>query len=87
MAASPNGSAIRAMKMGKRKKGCALPGTHGTLEKDLAAGKGSEAPLDVLMKAQEFFQICDVKGRGFITRHDMQVTHPCAVFHQEFCVL
>ncbi|NXO65778.1 EFC4B protein, partial [Phainopepla nitens] len=32
--------------------------------------------LTVLGKAQEFFQICDLEGKGFVTRQDMQRLHP-----------
>ncbi|NWX87724.1 EFC4B protein, partial [Nothoprocta ornata] len=32
--------------------------------------------LTVLGKAYEFFQICDMEGKGFITRQDMQRLHP-----------
>ncbi|NXG39045.1 EFC4B protein, partial [Dromaius novaehollandiae] len=32
--------------------------------------------LTVLAKAYEFFQICDLEGKGFITRQDMQRLHP-----------
>ncbi|NXY75842.1 EFC4B protein, partial [Glareola pratincola] len=32
--------------------------------------------LTLLGKAHEFFQICDVEGKGFITRQDMQRLHP-----------
>uniref|UniRef100_A0A8C7E2Z9 Calcium release activated channel regulator 2A n=1 Tax=Naja naja TaxID=35670 RepID=A0A8C7E2Z9_NAJNA len=35
----------------------------------------SGSQLDVLAKAHEFFQICDVEGKGFIARHDMQRLH------------
>ncbi|NXS34077.1 EFC4B protein, partial [Pomatostomus ruficeps] len=31
--------------------------------------------LTVLGKAQEFFQICDLEGKGFVTRQDMQRLH------------
>lgn len=31
------------------------------------------AELAMLRKAQEFFQTCDVEGKGFIARRDMQV--------------
>lgn len=35
---------------------------------------GAQDPeLTVLGKAQEFFQICDLEGKGFVTRQDMQV--------------
>ncbi|NWR61763.1 EFC4B protein, partial [Bucorvus abyssinicus] len=32
--------------------------------------------LTVMGKAQEFFQICDLEGKGFVTRQDMQRLHP-----------
>ncbi|NXW91575.1 EFC4B protein, partial [Alopecoenas beccarii] len=32
--------------------------------------------LILLGKAHEFFQICDLEGKGFITRQDMQRLHP-----------
>ncbi|KFQ75938.1 EF-hand calcium-binding domain-containing protein 4B, partial [Phaethon lepturus] len=32
--------------------------------------------LTVLGKAHEFFQICDLEGKGFITCQDMQRLHP-----------
>lgn len=31
--------------------------------------------LDMLRKAQEFFQTCDAEGKGFIARKDMQRLH------------
>lgn len=35
---------------------------------------GEQDPeLTVLGKAQEFFQICDLEGKGFVTHQDMQV--------------
>ncbi|XP_053826657.1 EF-hand calcium-binding domain-containing protein 4B [Vidua macroura] len=38
---------------------------------------GEQDPeLTVLRKAQEFFQICDLEGKGFVTRRDMQRLHP-----------
>ncbi|NXF54737.1 EFC4B protein, partial [Oceanites oceanicus] len=32
--------------------------------------------LTMLGKAHDFFQICDLEGKGFITRQDMQRLHP-----------
>lgn len=32
----------------------------------------------VLEKSQEFFQICDIEDKGFVTRRDMQVRHAYA---------
>ncbi|XP_037988569.1 EF-hand calcium-binding domain-containing protein 4B isoform X2 [Motacilla alba alba] len=41
------------------------------------SGTGEQDPdLTVLGKAQEFFQICDLEGKGFVTRQDMQRLHP-----------
>ncbi|XP_076202393.1 EF-hand calcium-binding domain-containing protein 4B isoform X2 [Aptenodytes patagonicus] len=38
---------------------------------------GEQDPgLTVLGKAHEFFRICDLEGKGFITRQDMQRLHP-----------
>lgn len=38
------------------------------------SGTAKQDPgLTVLGKAHEFFQICDLEGKGFITRQDMQV--------------
>ncbi|XP_064265981.1 EF-hand calcium-binding domain-containing protein 4B [Passer domesticus] len=38
---------------------------------------GEQDPeLTVLGKAQEFFQICDLEDKGFVTRQDMQRLHP-----------
>uniref|UniRef100_A0A6J0UZZ1 EF-hand calcium-binding domain-containing protein 4B n=1 Tax=Pogona vitticeps TaxID=103695 RepID=A0A6J0UZZ1_9SAUR len=31
--------------------------------------------LDMLAKAHEFFQICDIEGKGFVFRHEMQRLH------------
>ncbi|XP_066113807.1 EF-hand calcium-binding domain-containing protein 4B [Saccopteryx bilineata] len=46
---------------------------------DNAEGKESQelgpAELAMLRKAQEFFQTCDVEGKGFIARRDMQRLH------------
>lgn len=52
--------------------GCAGPQSPGGVA---WSGTGGQDPgqLDMLEKAHEFFQTCDVEGKGFITRHDMQV--------------
>lgn len=40
--------------------------------------------LDMLRKAQEFFQTCDGEGKGFIARKDMQVSGvPARSAHRE----
>lgn len=50
---------------------CASPGPPGNAERSRTGEQDSG--LTVLGKAHEFFQICDVEGKGFITRQDMQV--------------
>ncbi|XP_053107536.1 EF-hand calcium-binding domain-containing protein 4B isoform X2 [Hemicordylus capensis] len=75
MAAFQSASVIRAVKMDKRKRGFAPPGPQGGSERSKAADKDEEAQLDLLAKAHEFFQICDVEGKGYIARHDMQRLH------------
>lgn len=36
--------------------------------------RGSDwGPITLLSKTKEFFQTCDVEGKGFITRTDMRV--------------
>ncbi|XP_025064894.1 EF-hand calcium-binding domain-containing protein 4B isoform X2 [Alligator sinensis] len=54
--------------------GCAGPQSPGRVA---WSGTGGQDPgqLDMLEKAHEFFQTCDVEGKGFITRHDMQRLH------------
>ncbi|KYO44690.1 EF-hand calcium-binding domain-containing protein 4B isoform X1 [Alligator mississippiensis] len=54
--------------------GCAGPQSPGGVA---WSGTGGQDPgqLDMLEKAHEFFQTCDVEGKGFITRHDMQRLH------------
>ncbi|XP_063164455.1 EF-hand calcium-binding domain-containing protein 4B [Candoia aspera] len=60
--------------MDRQNRGIADP----QLQEDPESSKiedDSGAQLDVLAKAHEFFQICDVEGKGFIARHDMQRLH------------
>ncbi|XP_009892432.1 PREDICTED: EF-hand calcium-binding domain-containing protein 4B [Charadrius vociferus] len=52
---------------------CASPGPPGNAERSRTGEQDSG--LTVLGKAHEFFQICDVEGKGFITRQDMQRLH------------
>uniref|UniRef100_A0A8C0EHA4 Calcium release activated channel regulator 2A n=1 Tax=Bubo bubo TaxID=30461 RepID=A0A8C0EHA4_BUBBB len=53
---------------------CASPVPPGDAERNRT---GEQDPrLTVLGKAHEFFQICDLEGKGFITRQDMQRLHP-----------
>ncbi|XP_009701133.1 PREDICTED: EF-hand calcium-binding domain-containing protein 4B [Cariama cristata] len=53
---------------------CVSPVPPGDAEKSRT---GEQDPgLTVLGKAREFFQICDLEGKGFITRQDMQRLHP-----------
>uniref|UniRef100_A0A8D2MTF9 Calcium release activated channel regulator 2A n=1 Tax=Zonotrichia albicollis TaxID=44394 RepID=A0A8D2MTF9_ZONAL len=62
---------------------CGLPQIRGDYTSPVQPGDaersrtGEQDPeLTVLGKAQEFFQICDLEGKGFITRQDMQRLHP-----------
>uniref|UniRef100_U3JQC4 Calcium release activated channel regulator 2A n=1 Tax=Ficedula albicollis TaxID=59894 RepID=U3JQC4_FICAL len=58
-----------------RKKGdCTSPVQPGDAERSRTGDQDPE--LTVLGKAQEFFQICDLEGKGFVTRQDMQRLHP-----------
>ncbi|XP_021153287.2 EF-hand calcium-binding domain-containing protein 4B isoform X1 [Columba livia] len=53
---------------------CVSPAVPGHTERSKT---GEEDPgLTVVGKAHEFFQICDLEGKGFITRQDMQRLHP-----------
>ncbi|XP_033004265.1 EF-hand calcium-binding domain-containing protein 4B [Lacerta agilis] len=61
--------------MERKKRVVAPRGTQGNAEISKAADGNSGAQLDMLAKAQECFQICDVEGKGFIARCDMQRLH------------
>ncbi|XP_066446602.1 EF-hand calcium-binding domain-containing protein 4B isoform X2 [Eleutherodactylus coqui] len=53
-------------------------GSSGTEDskEELKWTRGQEpGPHTMLGKAHEFFQICDIEDKGFITRHDMQRLH------------
>ncbi|XP_077157913.1 EF-hand calcium-binding domain-containing protein 4B isoform X2 [Paroedura picta] len=51
------------------------PGPQEDQGKSKVENEESGAQLNIYTKAQEFFQICDVEGKGFITRHNMQRLH------------
>ncbi|KAM6321237.1 EF-hand calcium-binding domain-containing protein 4B [Aegotheles albertisi] len=60
--------------MDRIQEDCATPVPPGDAE-SIRTGK-QDPGLTVLRKAQEFFQICDLEGKGFITRQDMQRLYP-----------
>ncbi|XP_066197146.1 EF-hand calcium-binding domain-containing protein 4B [Sylvia atricapilla] len=60
--------------MDRIKGDCASPVQPGDAERSRTGEQDPE--LTVLGKAQEFFQICDLEGKGFVTRQDMQRLHP-----------
>ncbi|XP_027489887.1 EF-hand calcium-binding domain-containing protein 4B isoform X2 [Corapipo altera] len=60
--------------MDRIKQDCASPVPPGDAERGRTGEQDPE--LTVLGKAQEFFQICDLEGKGFVTRQDMQRLHP-----------
>ncbi|RMC07553.1 hypothetical protein DUI87_17027 [Hirundo rustica rustica] len=53
---------------------CASPVQLGDAERSRTGEQDPE--LTVLGKAREFFEICDLEGKGFVTRQDMQRLHP-----------
>ncbi|XP_010002979.1 PREDICTED: EF-hand calcium-binding domain-containing protein 4B [Chaetura pelagica] len=60
--------------MDRIQQDCASPVPLGDVE---SSKTGEQDPgLAVLEKAQEFFQICDREGKGFITCQDMQRIYP-----------
>ncbi|KAL2310250.1 hypothetical protein Nmel_006500 [Mimus melanotis] len=60
--------------MDRIKGDCTSPVEPGDAERSRTGEQDPE--LTVLGKAQEFFQICDLEGKGFVTRQDMQRLHP-----------
>ncbi|XP_038275735.1 EF-hand calcium-binding domain-containing protein 4B [Dermochelys coriacea] len=74
MAASQNTSVTRPVTPDRIKGECASPGPLGDTEWSRTE-QDPRQQLAMLGKAHEFFQICDVEGKGFITRRDMQRLH------------
>uniref|UniRef100_A0A8C3TNH5 Calcium release activated channel regulator 2A n=1 Tax=Catharus ustulatus TaxID=91951 RepID=A0A8C3TNH5_CATUS len=60
--------------MDRTKGDCTSPVQPGDAERSKTGEQDPE--LTVLRKAQEFFQICDLEGKGFVTCQDMQRLHP-----------
>ncbi|XP_027577895.1 EF-hand calcium-binding domain-containing protein 4B [Pipra filicauda] len=60
--------------MDRIQRDCASPVPPEDAERGRTGEQDPE--LTVLGKAQEFFQICDLEGKGFVTRQDMQRLHP-----------
>ncbi|XP_052646383.1 EF-hand calcium-binding domain-containing protein 4B [Harpia harpyja] len=70
----PKYSCAEIVTMDRIQGDCASPVPPGEAERSRT---GEQDPgLTVLGKAREFFQICDLEGKGFITRQDMQRLHP-----------
>uniref|UniRef100_A0A8C8AF50 Calcium release activated channel regulator 2A n=1 Tax=Otus sunia TaxID=257818 RepID=A0A8C8AF50_9STRI len=70
----PKYSCAEIVTMDRIQGDCASPVPPGDAERNRT---GEQDPrLTVLGKAHEFFQICDLEGKGFITRQDMQRLHP-----------
>ncbi|XP_062427061.1 EF-hand calcium-binding domain-containing protein 4B [Rhea pennata] len=59
--------------MDRTRGNCASPVSPGDAERSRTGEQDPEQT--VLGKAKEFFQICDLEGKGFITRQDMQRLH------------
>nr|XP_056711731.1 EF-hand calcium-binding domain-containing protein 4B [Euleptes europaea] len=53
----------------------AFSGPQGDQAESKAENEDPGAQLNIFTKAQEFFRICDVEGKGFVTRHNMQRLH------------
>ncbi|XP_042325170.1 EF-hand calcium-binding domain-containing protein 4B [Sceloporus undulatus] len=59
-----------------RQENVAAPlGPQAEPESSKTADGELEAELAMFAKAHEFFQICDIEGKGFIFRHEMQRLH------------
>ncbi|XP_029897301.1 EF-hand calcium-binding domain-containing protein 4B [Aquila chrysaetos chrysaetos] len=70
----PKYSCAEIVTMDRIQGDCASPVPPGDAERSRT---GEQDPgLTVLGKAREFFQICDLEGKGFITCQDMQRLHP-----------
>ncbi|XP_060103253.1 EF-hand calcium-binding domain-containing protein 4B [Heteronotia binoei] len=59
----------------KRSRHGTSPGPQRGQAKRKVENEASGAQLNIFTKAQEFFRICDVEGKGFITRDNMQRLH------------
>ncbi|XP_039376344.1 EF-hand calcium-binding domain-containing protein 4B [Mauremys reevesii] len=70
MAASQNTSVTRPVTTDRRKGDCASPGPLGDTE-----SSRTERDPGQQLAMLGFFQICDVEGKGFIIRRDMQRLH------------
>ncbi|CAN2387369.1 Calcium release activated channel regulator [Pristimantis euphronides] len=67
MAALENSSTLQAKQ--------SSPGAEASTEELKWTREEEARPQIMLGKAQEFFQICDIEDKGFITRRDMQRLH------------
>ncbi|KAM6309833.1 EF-hand calcium-binding domain-containing protein 4B [Podargus strigoides] len=70
----PKYSCTETVRMDRTEGDCTSPVAPGDAEGSRT--REQDRGLAVLGKAQEFFQICDREGKGFITRQDMQRLHP-----------
>ncbi|XP_067387161.1 EF-hand calcium-binding domain-containing protein 4B [Emydura macquarii macquarii] len=75
MATSQNTSVTRPVTMDRIKRDCASPEPLGDTEWSRTGEQDPGQQLAMLGKAHELFQICDVEGKGFIARRDMQRLH------------
>uniref|UniRef100_A0A8C8S4C6 Calcium release activated channel regulator 2A n=1 Tax=Pelusios castaneus TaxID=367368 RepID=A0A8C8S4C6_9SAUR len=75
MAASQNTSVTRSVTMNRIKGDCASPGPQGDAEWSRTGEQDPAQQLAMLGRAHELFQVCDVEGKGFIARRDMQRLH------------
>lgn len=68
---APGYSWVEIVTMDRIKADCTSPVQPGDAERSKTGEQDPE--LTVLRKAEEFFQICDLEGKGFVTCQDMQV--------------